>query len=161
MKFNRCIPVIGVLFALLLRPAVAPGAEAGPGESLVDPNGVIEHEQADEREQARRLRRARAEHESRRAEAARKLDVEQLRQREIARLRGGISNLGRRESFLHHDVYWTQRELDSVSRDPADLSAMARRGHLGREIHDVRNQLDQVTTMRSGAMKQLDELRFH
>ena len=107
----------------------------------------------------RRLRRARAEHEARRAEAAARLETEQTRQRELGTLQGTVSGLSRRESYLQHELYWTQRELDSISRDPADVSAMARRSSVEREFRDTRSQYDMTGGLRQGAMRQLDMLR--
>lgn len=128
--------------------------------AAADTEGVMEDEQAEERERAKRLRRAKAEEESRRAEAARKLEAEQTRQTEVNRARATVSNLERRESFLNHEVRWTQRELDSVSRDPADHSTMARRGGLERQLFYLQNQLNQTTTSKQGAMEQLKRLQF-
>lgn len=159
MKFHPFILFIAV-FATLFPGAFVRATEPMQDVSRADSGDAIEDEQAAEREQAQRLRRARAEHESRRAEAARKLEVEQARQREVAQLGGAVSTLGRREGFLSHELYWTQREVDSVSRDPADLSAMARRGNLERELRDVRQQFDQAAAARRDAMRQLEDLRF-
>jgi hypothetical protein len=107
----------------------------------------------------RRLRRARAEHEARRAEAAARLETEQTRQRELGTLQGTVSGLTRRESYLQHELYWTQREVDSIFRDPADVSAMARRSSVDREFRDIRSQYDTTGSLRQGAMRQLDSLR--
>jgi hypothetical protein len=131
-----------------------------PAETATLREARSEEDRPEESEHARKLRRAWTEHEARRAAAARKLEVEGARESEVNRLRGAVSDLTRRESYLHHETYWSQRELDSVSRDPADLSAMARRGNADRELSDLRNQLDSTTTTRQRAMRQLDGLRF-
>ena len=154
----------------LALPAAGPAFAAGADEATPAPRHPAgtatfgearsEEDRAEESEHARKLRRARAEHEVRRAAAAHKLEMEGTRESEVTRLRGAVSGLTRRESYLHHETYWSQRELDSLSRDPADLSAMARRGNAGRELNDLRNQLDSTTTTRQGAMRQLDGLRF-
>jgi hypothetical protein len=126
-----------------------------PGDAAIENDDPVQTG-----EPARRLMRARAEHEARRAEAARKLDEQQSRDREAARLRSAVSGLGRRESFLRHEVYWGQRELDAISRDPADTSAMARRGSVDRELNDLRNELNLTFTPRQATMRQLDGLRI-
>lgn len=123
----------------------------------VDTTRLIEEEQAKEREQAERLRRAREEHEARRTEAARKLEAEQVRQKEIDRLRTTVMNLEQRESSLHHEVMSIQQQLGSVSRDPADHSAMARRSELERQLNYFQNQLNQTTTSKQGAMQHLNQ----
>lgn len=123
----------------------------------VDPDRLIEEEQAGERDQAERLRRARREQEARRTEAARKLEAEHIRQREINRLRTTVMNLEQRESSLHHELMSVHQQLNSVSRDPADHSAMARRSALERELDYLRNQLNQITTSKQGAMNQLNQ----
>ena len=170
MKINWTRAIVAAL--ILALPAGAAGTvfAAGVGEATPSPrepagtatfgNDRSVEDRAEESEQARKLRRARAEHEARRAEAAHKLEVQGAREREVARLRGAASGLAQRESFLHHEAYWSQREMDSISRDPANVSAMARRGNVDRELNDLRNQLDLTTTTREGAMRQLDRVRF-
>jgi hypothetical protein len=170
MKIEWVPALVAVLTLPLLAGAAGTAFAASTGEATLLPtepaatttfgDGRSDEDRAEESEQARRLRRARTEHEARRAEAAHKLEVEQAREREVARLRGAVSGLARRESFLHHEVYWNQRELDAISRDPADASAMARRGNVDRELNDLRNQLDLTATRRQGAMRQLDGARF-
>ena len=136
----------------IVRPSAAPAATAENDHSDEDAAAESEH--------ARNLRRAQAEHESRRVEAARKLEAERARDQEITRTHGAVSGLTRRESFLRHEVYWNQRELDSISRDPADASAMARRGNVERGLIDLRNELDLTTPLRQGTVRQLDGLRI-
>ena len=133
---------------------------AEPAATATVENAPSDEDAAAETEHARKLRRARAEHESRRAEAASKLEGEQTREREVTRLHGAVSGLMRRESFLRHEVYWNQREFDSISRDPADASAMARRGNVERGLTDLRNQLDATSPLRQGSVRQLDGLRI-
>jgi hypothetical protein len=117
-------------------------------------------EAATESAHAKRLSRARAEHEARRAEAAARREAEQARQKEIGALQGSVSGLSRRQSYLQHELHWAQREFDSISRDPADASAMARRGNVERELRDIRSQYDTTGPLRQGAMRQLDTLRL-
>lgn len=117
-------------------------------------------QQAEEREQAQRLRRAHAELEARRAEAMRKLDAEQFRQQEMSRLHAITSGAVRRGSYLDHEMYWTRRERDSLSRDPADLSSMARRGGLEHQLYRHQSELDRTNPLRQGASSALDGLRW-
>jgi hypothetical protein len=131
------------------------GVDASEVRAAPQVEGTVEDSLYD-----RRLRRARAEHEARRAEAAARLEAEQARQRELSTLQGTVSGLSRRESYLQHELYSTQRELDySISRDPADVSAMARRGSVERELRDIRDQYGTTGSLRQGAMRQLDTLR--
>ncbi len=125
----------------------------------VDTNRYTEEEQATDREQAERLRRSSEQQEARRAEYARKLEADQARQREVSRLRTTVMNLEQRESSLHHDVMSTQQQLGSISRDPADHSALARRSELERQINYLQSQLNQITTSKQGAMNQLNQLQ--
>lgn len=164
------LSVMMVFFSLPVFAGAACAFAAGSDEAVRPPaepvaTATVENDHSDEEtvaesEHARNLRRARAEHESRRAEAAHKLEAEQTREREITRLHGAVSGLTRRESFLRHEVYWNQRELDSISRDPADASAMARRGNVERGLTELRNELDSTTPMRQGSVRQLDGLRI-
>ena len=139
---------------------LAPTVEKATAAVIVDTNRLIEDEQAKEREQQDRLRRARAEHEARRTEATRKLETEQARQREISRLRTTVMNLEQRDSFLHHDVVSTRQQLGSISRDPADHSAVAGRSELERQLNYQQLQLDQTTTSKDDAMRRLEQLRI-
>lgn len=131
--------------------------EAGaPEPAKVPPH----HDEAvEDAAHARRLSRARAEHEARRAEAAARLETEQARQQQMGRLQGSVSEHARRESYLQHELHWTRRELDSLTRDPADVSAMARRGGLERELRDIRSQHETTNLLQQGATRQLDTLR--
>jgi chromosome segregation ATPase len=156
---QRILNVVVALF-LVTGAVVAWAADNSEFATQPDVSTAENDDSVQSTEQARRLTRAWAEHEARRAETARKLDEEQARDREIARLRSAVSGLGRRESFLRHEVYWSQRELDAISRDPADTSAMARRGNVDRELNDLRNQLDLTLTPRQATMRQLDGLRL-
>jgi hypothetical protein len=132
-------------------------AERGPA---AEEPGVIDEEQARDSEQTRALNRARKAHEARRAEAAARLEAEQAREKETLRLHGSVSGLARRESYLNHERYWTQREFDSVSRDPADLSAMARRGALERDLREIGSELRTIDPARQSAVRRLDTLRL-
>lgn len=147
-------------FCLLAENAAnsEPAADVPAAAASADTNGQIDEAQAKEREQAQKLRRAREDLESRTAEAARRVDAEQTRQRELSGLQGTLSNLGRRESFLGHETYWTQRERDSVSRDPADHAAMARRSGLDHQLYYYRNELDRTSTLRQNGNGQLNGL---
>lgn len=133
--------------------------EAAGREPVSTPE-AIDEERMDESEHARRLNRARREHEARRAETAERLEVERAREKEAAGLQGAISNATRRESYLHHERYWAQREYDTLPRDPADLSAMARRGALDRELTDMRIELGTLGTVRQNAQSRFDALRL-
>lgn len=149
---------------VLLAISVVTGGPARAEDNGIDASEVRAAPQAEETGEDsvydRRLRRARAEHETRRAEAAARLEAEQARQRELSTLQGTVSGLSRRESYLQHELYWTQRELDySISRDPADVSAMARRSSVERELRDIRSQYDTTGSLRQGAMRQFDTLR--
>ena len=135
------------------------GASGAPLAAAEEP-GVIDEEQARESEQTRALNRARKEHEARRAEAAARLEAEQAREQETLRLHGSVSGLARRESYLNHERYWTQREFDSISRDPADLSAMARRGALERDLREIGSELRTIDPARQSAVRRLDTLRL-
>ena len=133
------------------------GATAGPDAEAI---GVPDEEQSLEREQTQKLRRAREELESRRAEAARRLEAGQLRQREMSRLQGDVSTAARRESFIGHEVQWMQRDRDSGYRDPADHSSMVRRDDIDRQLHLNRNELDRAGAVRQSGTDQLNRLRL-
>ncbi|MGH8674841.1 MAG: hypothetical protein ACREVG_11070 [Burkholderiales bacterium] len=138
-----------ILAALLLLPGWTAAHEPEPDE-----------QQAEEREHAQKLRRAREELESRRAEAARRLEAEQFRQAEMRRLQGIHSGIARRESYLGHEAYWTQRERDSLSRDPSDLSAMARRTNIDHQLYQYHNELERAGTLRQGVTTPLNGLQL-
>jgi hypothetical protein len=151
-----------ISLSALLAAFVLPDAARADSEGAEAPEVRVApqaEEMMDHAVHERRLRRARAEHEARRAEAAARLETEQTRQRELSTLQGTVSGLARRESYLQHEIYWTQRELDSISRDPADVSAMARRSSVDREFRDIRSQYDTTGGLRQGSMRQLDTLR--
>lgn len=146
----RAILAAVLAAGFVLQPAVAqqPGAE------------VPDEEQLQQREEAQKLRRARDELEARHAEALRRLEENRVRNAEIVRLQGIDARVARRESYLGHEAYWTQRERDSLSRDPADLSAMARRSGLDHQLYQYQNELDRAGPLRQGATIQLDGLRL-
>ena len=153
----------GAIFCafVLFSTTGAAGQTGASGEPLAaEEPGVIDEEQAREREQTRALNRARKEHEARRAEAAARLEAEQAREKETLRLHGSVSGLVRRESYLNHERYWTQRDFDSISRDPADLSAMARRGALERDLREIGSELRTIDPARQSAVRRLDTLRL-
>jgi hypothetical protein len=157
MKTLISLTALLTVFVVSEGPARADSVGAETSEVRAAPHA---EEITEDAAHERRLRRARAEHEARRAEAAARLETEQTRQRELATLQGTVSGLARRESYLQHELYWTKRELDySISRDPADVSAMARRSSVEREFRDIRSQYDTSGGLRQGAMRQLDTLR--
>ena len=97
-----------------------------------------------------KLRRAHSELEARRTDAARRLEGELLRQSEMRRLDDARA-IGRRESYLGGEIYWTQRERDSLQwKDPTDLSSMARRSYLDHQLYQNRSELDRAGTLRQG-----------
>ena len=127
-----------------------------PGERQASP----EERQAQEREQEQKVRRAREELEIRRNESARKLEGEQLRQSEIRKLEETRAAIGRRESYLGSEIYWTQRERDSLQwKDPTDLSSMARRSDLDHRMYQYRNELERSSTLNQGVTGQLNSLQ--
>lgn len=144
---------------LALTSGVAASGDA-PDPVIPDRPAVGQEEVApDDASSARRLNRAWTEHEARRAEDAARREAEILRQNEISRARGALSNYGRRESFLRHESYWQRREYDGITRDPADISAMARRGAVERELRDTGSQLEGALSGRQDSSRQLDTLR--
>jgi hypothetical protein len=125
------------------------GIRPGHAESATSRAGW---QQAEEREEMQKLRRARAELEARRTDAARRLEGEQLRQSEMRRLDEARA-IGRRESYLGGEIYWTQRERDSLQwKDPTDLSSMARRSSLDHQLYQNRSELDRAGTLRQGVI---------
>jgi hypothetical protein len=166
MRTSRTTLVIVALLTLPPLPGAgfAEGGEPVPhlekelDRAVVPAERFIEEERAREREAAQRLRRARAEHEARVEEAGRKLEADLARQREIGHLQRRVSTLGRLESSLHHEVLSTQQELSSLSRDPADHSALARRLHLERRHIHLQTELHGTTLSREPAMRRLDGL---
>jgi hypothetical protein len=146
-----------IAFAAL--PVWAGAQEFDPGTPIQQP-ATPEERQAREREQEQKLRRAREELEMRRNESARRLEGEQLRQSEIRKLEEVRAALGRRESYLGSEIYWTQRERDSLQwKDPADLSSMARRTNLDHQMYQYRNELDRSGTLNQGLTNQLNSLQ--
>jgi hypothetical protein len=146
--------------ALALAAEVAASTDP-PEPALPDPATAIQDDAPpDDTSSARRLNRAWAEHEARRAEATARREAETARENEINRARGASSGYARRESFLRHDSYWQQREFDWITRDPADISAMARRGAVERDLRDTRSQLESAISGRQDSLRQLDTLRI-
>jgi hypothetical protein len=145
-------PVAALVAVLLLLPGWTAAQDSGPD--------AADEQQAEEREQAQKLRRAQEELELRRAEAARRLEGAQLRQAEIQRLQGLSSGIARRESYLGGETFWARRERDSLSRDPADLSSMARRSGLDHQLYQQQNELERASTLRQGVTSQLNGLQL-
>lgn len=146
--------VSAVAFAVLL-PHLAAAQEFDPGAPTRQQ--APDEQQIQEREQAQKVRRAREELEVRRNEAARLREGEQLRQFELQRLDDARAAIGRREGYLGGEIYWTQRERDSLQwKDPADLSSMARRSNLDHQLYQQRNELHQRRSEldRAGALRQ-------
>ena len=147
--------ISAIAFAALLLPHLAAAQEFDPGSP--NPPRVPDEQQIQEREQAQKLRRAREELELRRNEDARRREGEQLRQSELQRLEDARAATGRRESFLGGEIYWNQRERDSLQfKDPVDLSSMARRSNLDHQLYQQRNELSQRRSEleRAGAPRQ-------
>ena len=141
------------LAALLLPPAWTAAQE---------PEGAApdEQQQAEDREHAQRIRRAIDELEARRTESARRLEADLFRQAEIRKLEDARAAIGRRESYLGGEIYWTQRERDSLQwRDPTDLSAFSRRSTLDHQIYQYSNELERAGTQRLGVTNQLNSLQ--
>ena len=141
------------LAALLLPPAWTAAQE---------PEGAApdEQQQAEDREHAQRIRRAIDELEARRTESARRLEADLFRQAEIRKLEDARAAIGRRESYLGGEIYWTQRERDSLQwRDPTDLSAFSRRSTLDHQMYQYSNELERAGTQRLGVTNQLNSLQ--
>ena len=148
---QRAAATIAVL--TLFWPAL--GAAQAIGSPNPDPSA--EEQQIQEREQEQKLRRAREELELRRNEAARRREGEQLRQFEMQRLEDARATIGRRESYLGGEIYWTQRERDSLQwKDPTDVSSIARRSNLDHQLYQQRNELHQHRSEleRAGTLRQ-------
>ena len=151
----RMIPRVARTIAAwaLLCPALA-GAQASDSGA---PDPSPDEQQIQEREQAQKLRRAREELELRRNEEARRREGEQLRHSELQRLEDARATIGRRESYLGGEIYWTQRERDSLQwKDPTDLSSLARRSNLDHQLYQQRNELYQHRSQleRAGTLRQ-------
>jgi hypothetical protein len=141
------------LAALLLPPAWTAAQE---------PEGAApdDQQQAEDREHVQRIRRAIDELEARRTESARRLDAELFRQAEIRKLEDARAAIGRRESYLGGEIYWTQRERDSLQwKDPTDLSAFSRRSTLDHQMYQYSNELERAGTQRLGITNQLNSLQ--
>ena len=149
----RMIPRVAGSIAVvaLLSPTWLAAQEFDPG-TPAQQQAAPDDQQAEEREQMQKLRRARAELEARRTDAARRLEGDQLRQSDLRRVDEARA-IGRRESYLGGEIYWTQRERDSLQwKDPTDLSSMARRSGLDHQIYQQRNELDRAGTLRQGVV---------
>lgn len=161
MALGRRIQGITVLCALLSGSASAWAAPNDPSTAEMVPEILpSDEERAQQSEQARRLNRARKELENRRAEAAERAEKQQALAREKMQLQESVSGYVRRESYLGHERYWTRRQFDGITRDPADPSSMARRGALARELSDIGSQLDSAGADRESTSRRLDTLRW-
>lgn len=156
MLLVAATPVSAASVAMECRDEEPRAAAASPHGKAARP--LADEKPADEIERERRFRRARSEHETARTKAARSRWAEEDRLREVTNLGAVVSKLGQRESYLYHEVSGIQRDLDNVSRDPADLSSVARRSNLGHELHYLRNELDFTVTTRYRELRRLDEL---
>jgi hypothetical protein len=146
---------VSTIALAMLLAHLASAQEFDPGAP--NPQQAPDEQQIQEREQAQKLRRSPEELEMRRNEDARMREAEQLRQFELQRLEDARAAIGRRESYLGGEIYWTQRERDSVQwKDPADLSSMARRSNLDHQLYQQRNELYQRRTEldRAGTLRQ-------
>ncbi len=117
-------------------------------------------EAALERAHAERLRRAIERSEAEQAERARRRDSELGRQGELTRLQSRISVLERDESLLQGQVRNAETQLLYTRRDPADMSAHARRSELESRVSYYRSQLYQIAAEKQIALRQLNDLRF-
>jgi hypothetical protein len=150
---TRRAHLVVCLAALLLPPAWTAAQE---------PEGAApdEQQQAEDREHVQRIRRAIDELEARRTESARRLDAELFRQAEVRKLEDARAAIGRRESYLGGEIYWTQRERDSLQwKDPTDLSAFSRRSTLDHQMYQYSNELERAGTQRLGITNQLNSLQ--
>lgn len=166
---SKVLPLAGLLTILGVLPTAYAQESLEPTynfkkpkeECVADGTRVPEDERLEERETSeRRLRKARIEEASRHVEAGRKIEATQARGQAFNRLEAGISTLGQRESYLHHEVRSVQAELQAASRDPADHSAVARRGELEHRLLRLQIELDQTTMSKQSSMRQLDGLRL-
>jgi len=150
---TRRAHLVVYLAALLLPPAWAAAQD-------LEGAAPDEQQQAEDREHAQRIRRAIDELEARRTESARRLEADLFRQAEIRNLEDARAAIGRRESYLGGEIYWTQRERDSLQwRDPTDLSAFSRRSTLDHQIYQYSNELERAGTQRLGVTNQLNSLQ--
>jgi hypothetical protein len=121
---------------------------------------AVDEQQAEEREHAQKLRRALEDLEASRAESARKLEAALARQAEIRRLDEVRAGLTRRESYLGHEIYWSQRERDSLLwKDPTDLSSMSRRSTLDHQLNRYQSELERTGTLNQSVATQLRGLQ--
>jgi len=142
----------GAVFAALLLP----GWTAAQNSQW----DAADEQQAEEREQAQKLRRAQEALEASRVESARKLEAALARQAEIRRLEEVRAGLARRESHLGHEIYWSQRERDSLQwKDPTDLSSMSRRSTLDHQLNRYQSELERTGSLNQGVTTQLRSLQ--
>jgi hypothetical protein len=143
---------VAVVAALLLLPGWGVAQDSG--------SEAADEQQAVERERAQKLRRAQEALDASRVEAARKLEAALSRQAEIGRLEQVRAGLARRESSLGHEIYWSQRERDSLLwKDPTDLSSMSRRSALDHQLNRYQSELERTGTLNQSVTTQLRGLQ--
>jgi chromosome segregation ATPase len=113
-----------------------------------------------ERAHAERLRRAIEKSEQEQADHARRRDSEQVRRAEFTRLQSRIAVLERDESTLQGQMRDAEAQLVYMRRDPADMSAHARRSELESRVAYYRSQLHHIFAEKQTALRQINELRF-
>jgi len=146
-KHRACI-----LAALML--ATTPLA-AWAQDSTPEPDEATTERMHDER-----LRRLIEKREAEQTEYARRRDNELGRQTERARLQARISVLERDESMLQGQMRNAETQLLYSRRDPADMSAHARRSELESRMSYYRSQLVQIAGEKQIALRQLNDLRL-
>ncbi|HEV8097016.1 MAG TPA: hypothetical protein VGP71_14905 [Burkholderiales bacterium] len=145
-------PAVVLFAALLLLPGWSAAQDSG--------SDAADEQQAEEREQTQKLRRAQEALEASRVESARKLEAALARQAEIRRLEEVRAGLARRESYLGHEIYWSQRERDSLQwKDPTDLSSMSRRSTLDHQLNRYQSELERTGTLNQSVTTQLRSLQ--
>lgn len=112
-----------------------------------------------DRAHAERLRRAIEKYETEQTETKRRRDDEFGRQAGLTRLQARLSVLDREESTLQGRMRQTETQLVYMHRDPADISAHARRSELQSRVSYYRSQINQITAEKQIALRQLSELR--
>jgi hypothetical protein len=148
------------LRAIVLRALIVLGMAALPAVTAsAAEEPAQEDEAAVERAHAERLRRAIERSEAEQSEHARKRDSELGRQTELTRLQSRLSVLERDESLLHGQVRNAETQLVYMRSDPADMSAHARRSELESRVSYYRSQLNQISSEKRLALRQLSDLR--
>jgi septal ring factor EnvC (AmiA/AmiB activator) len=142
-----------LIFSLLPLMAHAAAIDAEPTEN---DEAAVERERA----YAERLRRAIEKSEQEQSDYARRRDSEQSRQTEFTRLQSRIAVLERDESTLQGQMRNAETQLVYMRRDPADMSAHARRSELESRVSYYRSQLHHIFAEKQTALRQINELRF-